>query len=134
MLTFQGSKSGCSDYSQLTMPSRRCGRNRGFYSPIRTDIVGDHPPVIYAKVNKKGKKFHQQRGHENELNIFNTSSESSIRDGDCDAVSAETPLVTTSDDGRSSSNSDEAKYNRNEESGKMNKMNTIQYDDRESQV
>ena len=99
------------------------------------DVVSNHPPVIYAKVDKKGKKFRQQqRGHENELNIFNTSSESSIRDGDCDAVSAETPLVTTSDDGRSSSHSEEAKYNRSEETGKMNKMNTIQYDDRESQV
>ena len=134
-MTFQGSKSGCSDYNQLTMPNRKCGRSRGFYSPISTDVVTDHhPPVIYAKVDKKGKKFHQKRGHENELNIFNTSSESSIRDGDCDAISAETPLVTTSDDGRSSSNSEEAKYNRSEESGKINKIKTIQYDDRESQV
>ena len=59
------------------------------------------------------------------MNIFNTSSESSVRgDQDCDMVSVETPLVT-SDSGRSSSNSDEAKYN---------KINSIQYDDRESRV
>ena len=99
------------------MPGRSRHSQRGFYTPIATDTE----PVIYAKVDK-GKKY-KQRG--NEMNIFNTSSESSVRgDQDCDMVSVETPLVT-SDDGRSSSNSDESKYN---------KMNSIQYDDRESRV
>ena len=93
--------------------------NPEFYSPITTDSG-----VIYAQVDKKGKKLKKPR-QGNELHIFNTSSSSSsVRDVDCDGMSVETPLVT-SEDGRSSSNSEESKFN---------KINNIKYEDRESQV
>ena len=78
----------------------------------------DH--VIYAQVNKGRKCGRQQK----EMNLFNTSSDSSVRDPEGDSVSVETPLVT-SEDGRSSANSEEAKYNG---------MKRIKYDDRESRV
>lgn len=112
-------KSG-KDYSQLTMPSR-LGAHRGLYTPITAD-----EGVIYAKVDK-GKKFRKQpRG--SEMIVFphhtSCSSSSSVREGESDAMSVETPLVT-SEDGRSSSNSEESK---------CNKINSIKYDDRESQV
>ena len=52
-----------------------------------------------------------------------------------DGVSVETPLVT-SEDGRSSSNSEEVRGrgSSNSEEAKYNKTNSIKYDDRESQV
>jgi len=107
------------EYSQMTMPNRSRHGHRGVYTPMASDNDG----VIYAKVDKV-KKMRQRHGKE--LNIFNTSSESSVHDhdGDESGITVETPLVT-SDDGRSSSNSDESKYN---------KMNTISYEDRESRV
>ena len=70
--------------------------------------------AIYAQV-KKGRKCGRQQ---KELNLFNTSSET-----EGDNISAETPLVT-SEDGRSSANSEESKYG----------MKKIKYDDRESRV
>ena len=114
-------KSG-KDYSQLTMPSR-LGAHRGLYTPITAD-----EGVIYAKVDK-GKKFRKhQAARGAEMIMFpqhtSCSSSSSVREGESDAVSVETPLVT-SEDGRSSSNSEESK---------CNKINSIKYDDRESQV
>ena len=100
----------------MVMPSRH-HPNPQFYSPITTDSG-----VIYAQVDKKGKNLKKPRLG-NELHIFNTSSSSSsVRDVECDGASVETPLVT-SEDGRSSTNSDESKFN------KINK-----YEDRESQV
>ena len=113
-------KSG-KDYSQLTMPSR-LGAHRGLYTPITAD-----EGVIYAKVDK-GKKFRKQQPRGSEMIVFphhiSCSSSSSVREGESDAMSVETPLVT-SEDGRSSSNSEESK---------CNKINSIKYDDRESQV
>lgn len=99
------------DYCNMTMPS---GRGHGLYSPVRPD-----EGVIYAKVDR-GKKNRRQR----DLNFLNTSSDSSVREGESDSISVETPLVT-SDDGRSSSNSEDCKFNG---------IRTITYDDRESQV
>jgi len=100
------------DYCNMTMPS---GRGHGFYSPITPE-----EGVIYAKVDK-GKKIRRQR----ELNYLNTSSDSSVREGESDSISVETPLVT-SEDGRSSSNSEDCKFNG---------IRTIKgYEDRESQV
>ena len=78
----------------------------------------DH--AIYAQVNK-GRKCGRQQA---ERNLFNTSSDSSARDTEGDNISVETPLVT-SEDGRSSANSEESKYNG---------MKRIKYDDRESRV
>ena len=75
----------------------------------------DH--AIYAQVNKG-------RRQQAERNLFNTSSDSSARDTEGDNISVETPLVT-SEDGRSSANSEESKYNG---------MKRIKYDDRESRV
>jgi len=98
------------DYCNLTMPS---GRGHSFYSPISPD-----DNVVYAKVNRGGKKTKR------DLNFLNTSSDSSVREGESDSVSVETPLVT-SEDGRSSANSDDSKFNG---------IRTINYDDRESQV
>ena len=92
------------------MPS---GRGHVFYSPVSPD-----DNVVYAKVNKGGKK------RKRDLNFLNTSSDSSVREGESDSISVETPLVT-SEDGRSSSNSDDSKFNG---------IRTITYDDRESQV
>ena len=74
----------------------------------------DH--AIYAQVNKGRKCGRQQK----EINLFNTSSDSTEGDN----TSVETPLVT-SEDGRSSANSEESKYNG---------MKRIKYDDRESRV
>lgn len=110
------------EYNQMTMPSRSRHGHRGDYTPI-SPISSDNNGVIYAKVDKV-KKMRQRHGKE--LNIFNTSSESSVHDhdGDESGITVETPLVT-SDDGRSSSNSEESKYN---------KINTITYEDRESRV
>ena len=95
----------------MTMPS---GRGHGLYSPVRPD-----EGVIYAKVDR-GKKNRRQR----DLNFLNTSSDSSVREGESDSISVETPLVT-SEDGRSSSNSEDCKFNG---------IRTITYDDRESLV
>ena len=72
--------------------------------------------AIYAQVNKGRKCPRQQK----EINLFNTSSDSAEGDN----ISVETPLVT-SEDGRSSANSEESKYNG---------MKRIKYDDRESRV
>ena len=92
-------------YCNGTLPARHQhrGRSEG-YSPVSSDET-----AIYAKVDK-GKKSRQQRGR----NVLNISSDSSV----------ETPLVT-SEDGRSSANSEESKYNG---------MKRIKYDDRESRV
>ena len=76
--------------------------------------------AIYAQVNK-GRKCGRQG---KEINLFNTSSDSSVREMEGDNISVETPLVT-SEDGRSSANSEESKYNG---------MKRIKYDDRESRV
>ena len=92
------------------MPS---GRGHSFYSPISPD-----DNVVYAKVNRGGKKTKR------DLNFLNISSDSSVREGESDSISVETPLVT-SEDGRSSANSDDSKFNG---------IRTINYDDRESQV
>lgn len=75
--------------------------------------------AIYAQVNKGRKCGRQQK----EINLFNTSSDSS-RETEGDNISVETPLVT-SEDGRSSTNSEESKYNG---------VKRIKYDDRESRV
>ena len=93
------------------MPS---GRGHSFYSPI---IPDDN--VVYAKVDK-GRKSKKN----GDVNFLNTSSDSSVREGESDTISVETPLVT-SEDGRSSSNSEDCKFNG---------IKTITYDDRESQV
>ena len=84
------------------------------YSPVRPD-----DGVKYAKVDR-GKKNRRQQ----DLNFLNTSSDSSVCEGESDSISVETPLVT-SEDGRSSSNSEDCKFNG---------IRTITYDDRESQV
>ena len=94
-----------------SLPPRRPAR----YSPVRST-----DSAIYAKVDK-GKKMERKQ---KQRNIFNTSSDSSVRDVEGDNISAETPLVT-SDDGRSSANSQDSKYNG---------MKSIKYDDRESRV
>lgn len=100
----------CRDYCS-TLPPRRSDR----YSPVKSKDT-----VIYAKVDKGRKAERKQK----QRTIFNTSSDSSVRDLEGDDISAETPLVT-SDDGRSSANSQDSKYNG---------MKSIKYDDRESRV
>ena len=95
----------------MTMKS---GHSHGLYWLVRPD-----EGVIYAKVDR-GKKNRRQR----DLNFLNTSSDSSVREGESDSISVETPLVT-SEDGRSSLNSEDWKFNG---------IRTITYDDRESQV
>ena len=95
----------------MTMPTRIC--NPGFYSPITAD-----QGVIYAKVDKEKKLKKSSQG--TELQMLSTSES----DCDVDGISVETPLVM-SEDGRSSSNSEEAKFN---------KISKIKYEDRESQV
>ena len=98
------------------MPSRHCrGGRPARYSPVRTEDT-----VIYATVDK-GKKFHRKK---NERNPFNSSSDSSVRETEGDNVSVETPLVT-SEDGRSSTHSEDSKYNA---------MRSIKCEDRESRV
>ena len=86
---------------------------RGCYSP---DSPDDN--VLYAKLDRGKKKT--KRG----FIFLNTSTDSSAREGESDSISVETPLVI-SEDGRSSSNSDDCK---------LNGIRTINYDDRESQV
>lgn len=100
----------CRDYCG-TLPPRRSNR----YSSVKSEDT-----VIYAKVDKGRKTERKQK----QRTIFNTSSDSSVRDMEGDDISAETPLVT-SDDGRSSANSQDSKYNG---------MKSIKYDDRESRV
>ena len=82
------------NYCNMTMPS---GRGHGLYLPF-TPNEG----VIYAKVHRVKKKRRQWD--------LNTSSDSSVREGESDSISVETPLVT-SEDGKSSSNSEDCKFN-----------------------
>lgn len=89
------------DNSTGTLPAR----HRQRYSPVGTEET-----AIYAKVDKGKKVARHQKGR----NMLNISSDSSV----------ETPLVT-SEDGRSSANSEESKHNG---------MKSIKYDDRESRV
>jgi hypothetical protein len=108
VVLFQGKPK---DYCNMTMPS---GCGHGLYSPVRPN-----EGVIYAKVDQ-GKENRRQQ----DLNFLNTSSYSSVREGESDSISVEIPFVT-SEDGKSPSNSEDCKFI---------EIRTITYDDRESQV
>ena len=110
----------------MTMPGR--GHGRPTYSPMDPEASG----AIYAKIDRGRKTANGGSKRFRDVNsVLNTSSDSSVREGggcggesSSDSVSVETPLVT-SEDGRSSSNSEESRHNR---------LRIITYDDRESRV